>query len=135
MRQKEIKITQMKRCRVGHLIQIPLFDGGFAYALYVMKSGWGGNIIWVFDSVRDKPISSMKEIEPTFLFPPTQTFLGYAISSGIWQSLGKYPHTIEIPHPTFRNPSSNGWRFWSGGEWTFSEILPKDGEKMEYDGV
>jgi Immunity protein 26 len=129
-------LKQSKVCRVGHLVQIPLLDGRFAYALYVMKSGWGGNIIWVFDQIKDKPISSIEEIEPKFLFAPTQTFLGSAMSSGVWQSLGKYHHTIEIPHPTFRHGSpQTGWRLWSGGEWSFSETLPEGGEKMEYDGI
>ncbi len=124
-------MKRTKAFRPGHVIEIPLLDGRYAYALYVMKSGWGANIIWVFDPVHPAPIQSLEGLKPKFLFPPTQTFLGDGVKYGGWSSLGKYWQTIQIPHPTFRSPSTKGWRLWSGGGFRFSDELP-DGT-MEYD--
>jgi hypothetical protein len=129
------------RVREGDVYQIPLPDGRFAFAHYLLWSDQLGCLMRVFDFISSSQLESEYELQSAGeLFPPVFVGLKGAVKVGRWKKIGFLP-VPPFRFPQFRSTSATkpgtyeNWWLWEGGEQYFIGKLPPALRSLEFEVV
>lgn len=122
---------------VGNILQLPLIEGGFAYAHYVFDDPQKGMLIAVLSEVYPEPVDPKILGIREYLFPPVFCGLRYAVREGVWQIVG-WASTEHFVFPRFKSgiPDKNrvvhNWFIYDGKETVLVEDdVPADLDSLE----
>ena len=124
---------------VGDVFRIPLGDGNFGFAQYVMadfdRPNSHGHLLRIF-ALRNGPSPSEEELFASGdAFPPMYVGLPMAIRKAGWEKILHCP-VVDFAYPTFRycppmeKGVNDGWFLWDGSEMKPIGKLPLELRKL-----